>query len=162
MKLKRWHKIVLAMLVVAGVAGLVVWKIINKKNPSLKNAAPDYTVTMQGLIQEFSTGDSAAQQKYLGKVVEVSGTVKKIVASDSAAVLNLGDTSSLSLVQCQIDARHNADVKNIKEGDAVTVKGKLAGFTKPEAGDAVADLLGETSAGTDVTLNFCVLVNKKQ
>jgi flagellar basal body-associated protein FliL len=162
MKLKKWHKIVLVMLAVAGIAGFVVWKVINKKNPSLKNVTPDYTVTMNGLIQEFSANDSAAQQKYLGKVLEVSGTVKKLVNSDSAAVLNLGDTSSLSVVQCQIDARHNDGVKNIKEGDQVTVKGKLAGFTKQEAGDAVADLLGDTQAGTDVTLNFCVLVNKKQ
>jgi flagellar basal body-associated protein FliL len=159
-KLKKWHKIVLVLLVLGAIAGVLIWKWANKPNPNLKNATPDATVTTAALLKEFSDNDSLAQKKYLGKVVEVNGIIKKMVASDSAAVLNLGDTTGMSVVQCQLDVRNNADAKTLKEGDMVTVKGKLAGFTRQEADGALAELLDGAELGTDVVLNFCAVIKK--
>jgi tRNA_anti-like len=161
MRLKKWHKIVLVLLMLGLITGYFVWRWANKPNPNLKNTKPDFTLSSAALVKEFSENDSLAQRKYLGKVIEVSGMVKKIVPSDSATVINLGDTTSLSVVQCQVDSRNNEGAATVKEGDLVVIKGKLAGFNKQQSGDAVAELLGDTNAGTDVVLNFCSIISKK-
>jgi hypothetical protein len=163
MKLRKWHKILLVLLLVGGIAGYFVWKWANKPNPDLKNVNPDETFTMQTLIQKLGNADSATLNKYLNPkyLVSVSGTVKHFVASDSAATINMGDSTSPGIIQCQLDARHNADAKGLKPGDAITIKGVVAGIKKQEAGDAISELLGESSLGTDIILNFCILETKK-
>jgi preprotein translocase subunit YajC len=161
MRLKKWHKIVLVLIVLGAITAFFVWRWANKPNPNPKNDIPDYSLSAAALVKEFADNDSLAQLKYKDKLIEVSGIAKKIVPSDSATVINLGDSTSMSVVQCQVDARNNEDAMKVKEGGPVTVKGKLAGFSKQESGDAVGDLLGEVSTGTDVILNFCSIVNKK-
>ena len=163
MKLKKWHKILLVLLLVGAIAGYFVWKWANKPNPDMKNVTPDETFTMQSLMQKLGNADSATLKKYLNRkyLVSVSGTVKDFLASDSASTINIGDTSSPGIIQCQMDARHNADAKGLKPGDAVTIKGVVAGIKKQEAGDAISELLGEASLGTDIILNFCILETKK-
>lgn len=160
MKLKKWHKIVLALLVVGGIAAWLVWRWANQATPDYKNKAPKETYSLQTLTQKF--GDSITLKKYLDDtyLVAVTGQVKDFVASDSASIINLGDTTSPGIVQCQMDARHNEDAKSVTPGSTITIKGIVAGIKKQEAGDAISELLGDASLGTDVIMNFCILEKK--
>ena len=159
MKLKKWHKIVLILLLAGAITGYFVWKYINRPNPDMKNVAPKETFTMQALMQKLGNADSATLKKYLNRkyLVAVTGTVKDFMASDSASTINLGDSTSPGIVQCQLDARHNNDAKGLTPGATVTVKGIVAGIKKQEAGDAISDLLGDATLGTDIIMNFCIL-----
>jgi hypothetical protein len=163
MKLKKWHKIVLVLLLAGGIAGYLVWKRINQPNKDFKNVAAKETLSMQALMQKLESGDSATLKKYTaeGYLVAVTGTVKSFVASDSSSTINLGDSASRSSIQCQMDTRHNEDAKALTPGTIVTVKGVVAGIKKQESGDAISELLGDVSLGTDIVMNFCILDTKK-
>jgi hypothetical protein len=160
MKLKRWHKIVLFLVVAGAIAGFFVWRWVNKPNPDYKNKKPDMTVEMSAFLKEMAGGDSAVLNKYMEKkhLVSVKGIVQSV---KDGATVNLGDSASQAVVQCQIDPRHTDDIKNVKPGDIVSIKGLVAGFQKQDTGDAISDILGEgTSLGTDIIMNFCILENQ--
>lgn len=163
MKLKKWHKILIVLLLAGGITGFFVWKWANKPNPDFKNVQPKEQFTHLAIMQKMGNADSAVLKKYLaeGYLVSVTGPVKAFIASDSAATVNLGDSTSPAIIQCQMDARHNEDVKGLTPGTVVTIKGTIAGIKKQEAGDAISELLGENSLGTDIIMNFCILETKK-
>jgi len=163
MRLKKWHKVVLVLFLVGLAAAYFVWQWANQKTPDFKNKTPKETFTLQSLMQKLGNADSVTLKKYLDRsyLVSVSGTVEEFIASDSASTINLGDTTSPGIIQCQLDTRHNEDAKGLAPGTMVTVKGIVAGIKKQEAGDAISDLLGETSLGTDIIMNFCILETKK-
>src|SRR5258708_32576972 len=88
-------------------------------------AAPDLKVKASDLLREFSNNAVAADAKYKGKVLQVSGkfnSVKKMVvyflqlAPDDAA------EGSLSYVQCTLADSAKDDVANLKEGQAVVIQ----------------------------------------
>ena len=136
------------------VAGFGLWKgidLYNKKNPDLADVEADAKVVAADLIHEFEANDSAANQKYLGKVIEVSGSIKQIETDEKGYyTIILGDTVNLSSVRCSMDTVHNSDAAHLKEGSSAILRGNCTGFNKDEMG-----------LGSDVILNRCAVIGKK-
>ena len=135
-------------------AGIGLWKgidLYNEKNPDLLNVKADIKISAVALIHEFETNDSAANQKYPGKVIETDGNIKKIEKDEKGYyAIILGDTANLSSVRCSIDTIHNKDAAGLKEGTSVMLRGNCTGFNKDEMG-----------LGSDVILNRCAIITKK-
>lgn len=105
-----------------------------------------------GLIHEYETGDSVVNKKYNGKVIEVTGYVKNIEKDQEGFyTVVLGDSSSQSSVRCSMDTIHGKDAASLVAGSSATLRGSCNGFNKDETG-----LLG-----SDVILNFCAVITKK-
>ena len=142
-----WFLIVLA-------AGTGIWyavKLYNEKNPNYLNVKADIKISAVDLIHEYETNDSIANQKYLGKVVETDGNIKKVEKDEKGYyTVVLGDSGNLSSVRCSMDTVHNQDAARLKEGSSVTIRGKCTGFNKDEMG-----------LGSDVILNRCAVIIKK-
>jgi hypothetical protein len=150
----KWLKRILIAVIVLGIAGFLVWKfIINAPNPNLKDKKVDFTISANDLFKEISSGDTLIKTKYIDKIISVTGNIKNIMPSDST-VINIGDTTSMSTIQCQIDPRNNEAAKVLKENTVVTIKGKFAGID----GDISDPLMAEL--GTTIVLNFCSIEKK--
>jgi tRNA_anti-like len=150
----KWLKRIAIAIVILGIAGFLVWKfVINAPNPNLKDKKADFTVSAIDLFKEISSGDTMVKTKYIDKIISITGNIKNIIPGDST-VINLGDTTSMSTIQCQIDPRNNEAAKALKENTMVTIKGKFAGID----GDISDPLMAEL--GTTIVLNFCT-VDKK-
>ncbi|HLG40797.1 MAG TPA: hypothetical protein VI461_14055 [Chitinophagaceae bacterium] len=136
------------------VAGFGLWKgidLYNERNPDLLNVKADIKISVADLIHEYETNDSAANQKYLGKVVETDGNIKKIETDEKGYyTIILGDTATLSSIRCSMDTLHNEDAAHLKEGSSAVVRGNCTGFNKDEMG-----------LGSDVILNRCAIIVKK-
>ena len=149
---KSGRKLIWFLLIVA--IGIGVWqglKEYNRKNEDLGNVKADTKISAVNLIHEYETNDSASNQKYLGKIVEVAGNIKEIKADDNGFyTIVLGDTSSLSSVRCSMDSTHQKDAAKLVPGSSTTVRGSCTGFTKDELG-----------LGSDVILNRCVIISNK-
>jgi hypothetical protein len=138
-------------LIIMGIvlAGLAVWYGMNewnRKNPDLSEAAASETTTAESLIAAFEQDTASASGKFTDKVVQVSGTLKKMARDERPLILFLGNANTMSSVVCSMDSAHAAGYASLKEGAAVTVKGMCVGYQ-------FDDLLG-----TDVRLNRCVVV----
>ena len=87
----------------------------------------DYTVSAPELIHEFAANDRAANNKYREKIVSVSGAASEVeVKSDSTVNIKFADSSG-SYIIFSLNKDQYEKVKNIKPGDAVSLKGSCSG-----------------------------------
>ncbi len=87
----------------------------------------DYSVGAADLIKEFITNDTAANKKYLEKVLIVYGNASAVnVQTDSTSTIKFADsTGSYAIFSLEKSEMHN--VQKIKTGDAVSLKGVCSG-----------------------------------
>jgi starvation-inducible outer membrane lipoprotein len=95
-------------------------------------AAPAVTVKAGDLLQEYSTNAVAADAKYKGKLVQVSGkfgSAQKAPLLGYAVQLLPEDAPEVnaSAVQCFIVESAEADVANLKPEQMITIQGTCDG-----------------------------------
>ena len=141
------------VLLVLGI-GFGVWKGMkeyNRTNEDLITVKAEINISAVDLTREYEANDSAADQKYLGRIVETNGNIKKIEKDEKGFyTVIMGDSSSLSSVRCSMDTTHNEDAAHLTAGSSSTLRGVCTGFNKDEMG-----------LGSDVILNRCAIIVKK-
>lgn len=112
-----------------------VWGETHAETSKLK---ADYTVDALSLIREFAAGDSAANLKYREKIIVVNGKATSVEHQpDSTAVIQFSDTTG-SYAAFAFEKDQYNQVKDIKAGDQVSLKGSCSG-------SIYSDILGTTS-----------------
>src|SRR5437773_8610531 len=102
---------ILAALVLGGV---FVYQELNRENEPVSNLKTDATITAGSLIDAFTINESAANKKYLGKVLEVNGPLKAI--EDAGAItLVLGDSGINKSVRCLLVEKTTGNKYNINQ-----------------------------------------------
>ena len=142
MKRKRF---LLIILLVTGIAVWYAYTEYNRSSPNLKEAKADYSVTVPALLSAFEQDSAAANKQYTGKIIAVSGTVKKLERESNPVIVFLGDAAKMSSVQCSMDSTDAEQYKSLQNGATATLKGMVTGFRT------------DPLFGTDVILNRCVI-----
>ena len=83
-------------------------------------AAPD-------LYLEFQHDENAANKKWVGKVIEVSGIITSVNESAAYVSVNLKATAEGG-VNCSILKKDLNPKDKLKAGDSLTIKGQCTGF----------------------------------
>lgn len=123
--MKKYILIALAVCAVAGAAvGYYMW---NKPHKDMTKAEADFTLDADALFSEFEADEDAANTKYLGKVIEVSGTVAQVLPSEKTTVV-LETENGIFGVRCELDTFSNVDFPEYQPGDVVSLKGNCTGF----------------------------------
>jgi hypothetical protein len=112
-------------LVIAGVFAAIY--MYNNPQKDLLRHEADFTLTASELHSEFTTDESAANLKYIGKIIELKGKVTSInIESDKAVSIILDTKDEMSSVICTF--RESMDPRDINTMEPVTVRGELSGF----------------------------------
>jgi hypothetical protein len=138
--MRSWKKIVTAMVILALAAAGYGWYLYQKAPPDIRKEKGGIEITSVDLLKAFQENETAANAKYVDKVLIVSGTVTGIQTDSSGqATVSLQTNDMLAAVTCSFyqDAE---GVKKITTGSAVRIKGVCTGML------------------TDVVLNKCSLV----
>lgn len=90
--------------------------------------AADFTMAANKLYREYDANEVAADSKYKGKIVIVSGTIQDIGKDvmDNAFIV-IGGESGFDGVQCTFAEEETASVARLSKGQQVTVKGEVTG-----------------------------------
>jgi hypothetical protein len=113
-------------------------KIFEETFESTDNIKADYTITSVDLLKEFAANDTAANKKYMEKVLLVTGNASAIdVAADSSSSIRFEDSTGSYAIFSMEKTEFNK-VRDIKPGDAVSVKAVCSG-------SIFSDILGTTS-----------------
>jgi hypothetical protein len=109
---------------------IIGFKLYNKPHVDVVKARPDIVINSQKIIQEFQINESLANKKYLDKIVQVSGSISKIEASENNDIILtlLNDESAFGAVICHLSSEENKKLSNLKEGQNVTIKGICTGY----------------------------------
>jgi hypothetical protein len=124
------------------VAAGYFYKEYQRKPADITRVEPVAKINVATIVDLYENNETKANQQYLGKIIQVSGTITDINnQQDTLINISLGDSSSLHKVSCLLDKRHMNAIKKYKPGEAITIKGICTGFL------------------LDVELNRCVIVN---
>ncbi len=117
---------------------MVEKKVMTETFTETDRIKADYTVNALDLIREFAANDSAANQKYREKILVINGNISAIERlSDSSINIRFADTTG-SYIIFSFDKQQYNNVKDIKSGDPVSVKGACSG-------SIFSQILGTTS-----------------
>ena len=87
----------------------------------------DYTVNATDLIREFTINDTAANNKYREKILIVNGKTTQVERlSDSTTTIQFADSTG-SYIAFSFEKQQYEEVKEIKTGDEVSLKGSCSG-----------------------------------
>jgi hypothetical protein len=120
--------IALLLIVLAIIAALIVWRwVFTKSDVSVSSKKAEVEIEAVVLTHEFEENEEAANAKYLGKVILVSGSVNTITEDEQNLSVYLKNAEDISGVMCTIS---NTSVKTgqIKTGDRVKIKGICDGY----------------------------------
>lgn len=92
-------------------------------------AAPAFTMTAKALTDEYKQNEVAADEKFKGKTVQISGTIGEIGknAFDQMYVSIKTDLESMDL-QAAFDDEHKNQLVTLKAGQPVKVQGEVSGL----------------------------------
>jgi hypothetical protein len=151
--MKRKHYIILFLVILGLIAGFWGYREYTRTRVSTAEREPAFQVNATELVREFLNNETTATQKYNAPelIISVEGDVKEVLRDETGTVtLMLGDTASLSSVQCTMERDASDAMGKLHPGDQVSIRGMFNGYSADETG-----LLG-----SDVKLNHCILENK--
>jgi tRNA_anti-like len=112
--------------------------IMGETHAATENVKADYTLNSADLIKEFITNDTATNIKYSEKILIVNGNTSAVeVLADSTSTIKFEDSTG-SYIIFSLEKNQVEQVKNIKKGDAVSLKGVCSG-------SIFSEILGTTS-----------------
>jgi putative nucleic acid binding protein len=142
-------KILLSIVIAIAAIAWYGYKQYSRRNSDLAYTTPDVQITSADLIRSFETNEKLANQKFLDKIIAVTGKIKGINKDEKGYyTVVLGETGATSSVRCSMDTSHTQNLALIKPGNQVTIRAACTGFNSDEL------------LGSDVILNRAVVVNK--
>lgn len=123
----KFFKIGLPILLIGG---LVVFKFTQPKPPLDIHTAPtEMKVNAASLYSAFEEDETAANTTYVGKVIEVSGSLLAAEQNNAGGyVLNLTAASPLGQITCNLAPKKKFSASAIKINQILTVKGVCTGY----------------------------------
>lgn len=120
------QKIIVLALSVAFIVGIYAYFQYNKTHEDVTNVRPDIQVTAAELYADYSSNEENANQKYLGKLLEISGQISNIEIDTASSKIYLETEDVLAEIQCEME--NDVDLSTLKIGDSVTLKGFCSGY----------------------------------
>ena len=101
----------------------------NKPHQNMEKAEADMTLESTALFSAFEANEAEANEKYLDKVIKISGTVKEVNTDEEGNIsLTLESGNELFGVICQMDNLTKQEKTDFKIGEPVTLKGICTGM----------------------------------
>lgn len=91
---------------------------------------PSINISAAQLISEYKANEIAADQKYKGKLIQVTGQVDHVgkdILDSMYVTVNGKDKYEFVSVQCMFDDERATRLSYLREGDPVTVQGTCDG-----------------------------------
>lgn len=88
------------------------------------------TVTATQLLNDYESNEVAADAKYKGKLVEVSGTIENIgkdILDNPYVALETNSGSSIFVVQCMFDKSDQSQLATLTKNSRITLQGRVSG-----------------------------------
>ncbi len=128
----------LAVVLVGVIAAIYFY---NLGQDELLRVKPEYEITAEELYYEFSENEETANEKYINKVIQVTGILEnKELTSEGYLNLVLKTSDASGSVICSFEDSDKQELNALDEGNEITIRGICA------------------MKQMDVVLNNCVLI----
>ena len=114
---------VVAILIV--LVSIYAYMTYNKKHEDALKLSPDFKLTAVDLFDQYAEDEDRANERYLGKLLEVEGSISEIEKDETSLKIYLFTGDEISAIQC--DFEQNPNIDNLEVGRPVTVRGFCSG-----------------------------------
>lgn len=121
-------KIVLGLIIFISIVVIVGWSQYNKPHVDVNNVKADYILSADRLIGDYSINEMAADEKYVGKIIEIMGNVSSVSVSNGNGVITFLIQGYETGITCNFQSNENTKVVKLKTNQFVTVKGICTGM----------------------------------
>jgi len=129
MVIKTWKKILLVLCITGMAAAGYGLYLYNKKPADTRTASTSFKLTASELVADYNKDETAANLKYLDKVIHVKGKVAEVkldvTTGQATVILDSGDP--MAAVTCSFYNEEAEAVKALSQGTEVVIKGKCTG-----------------------------------
>lgn len=109
------------------VGGGIAYYMYNKPVEGAGSMDTDFKITSTELFSEFETNETASNEKYLDKAIEVTGTIQSVTSDENGLSVFL-DGGMMFGIKCEYDPNAEHKRTNFKKGESITVKGVCTGM----------------------------------
>jgi len=121
MKKLLWGLLILLLILAA-----VGFYMFNMSGDSVAKKDADHSLTATALYAEYSTNEKKSNTKYIGKTIEITGTISELsIDQQGATVLMFTEPGEFEGVMCTLDKEQNT--ADLKVGASVKIKGQCTG-----------------------------------
>ena len=122
-------KIIIILLVLGVVGAFFGYTQYNKTHESLESVKADQTMDAAGIYASYENDETSANEKFNGKVVEVSGIIQSVSTDESGLLkVTLDSENDFGGVICQMNKEKGYTESDFDEGSKVTLRGDCTGF----------------------------------
>jgi hypothetical protein len=125
---KKYRIFLAAAFFIAVMVGLYGYREYNRSLPDTHYLEPSFRLEASTFIKQFETDESKANAKYADQTISVHGVAHTIQTTDTTATVFLNDGYSGTSVVCQFGRESNQEIKDLRKGDPVTIKGICSGY----------------------------------
>jgi RecG-like helicase len=127
--MKKFKKILFVISIAAFAAAGYGFYLYNKKPADVRTLEANFQLTAAALLADYNKDETAANKKYLDKVIDVKGKVTDIklepATGQATVILDSGDP--MAAVTCSFYNEEIESVKKITQGSEIVIKGKCTG-----------------------------------
>ncbi|MEM1121831.1 MAG: hypothetical protein AAGJ18_15375 [Bacteroidota bacterium] len=128
--MNKFLKFLLYFLGIVLVVGIIsYYAFMNAPKASSQGKTADFTLPATELYQAFEQDEEGSNGKYIGKIVQVTGTITEISEDEQGApVILLAGVDGFGGVLCTLEASQAEKAAKKDLDDAVTIKGVCTGM----------------------------------
>jgi len=104
-----------------------VFYMFNKPHRNIEKETPAFILDDSVLYNSFTSDNNTSNQKYVDKVIQVSGVISELSTNDYQVSVILDDAVSCDLSKLSIE-KNKLLVDTLEIGDYITLKGKCDGY----------------------------------
>ena len=124
----KYRLLVFLVMILCASGGIYGYRQYNRRASDTHRLKPAFFINAREFIRNFQYNEAKAGALYADKTISVNGVVRIVRDVDTAATVILNDGSSISSVLCQFEKENVWEVRDLKEGDKITIKGICTGY----------------------------------
>lgn len=121
-------KFLIIGLIILGSAFAYGYYLFHKPHQGISSKVADFKISSTELFNEYNLDESAANKKYLGKIVSVHGRVADKAYDAQGTMSLILEGGEMAGVGCQFDKSVQNEINKMKKGQAIKVKGRCTGM----------------------------------
>jgi len=130
--MNKWIKILSILVIIGILAAFAGYKFIyNKPHKDYEKAEADFKIDSKALFSAFTTNRVESEQKFNGKVLEISGKISSIEEIDSLVILVFAIQEGMfgdEGIRCTMLSKFNEKTVGLVAGSQVRIKGYCTGY----------------------------------
>ncbi len=131
MKISKKNKILIFLICLPLVVCLYLYfEFYNHSYINIEKVSAEYSVSSDELVSSFMLNEETANSIYRNKLIEVAGMVKQVTFINDRNTILLHSNSKYSSVICDMQSDQIEQVKKLRPGDKITIKGICKGYLK--------------------------------